>query len=290
MTTTQVPGLFLGKELQNDNIFVDSKIVPLSDITKMPTSSKFSKAIISEGKIVNVISDNYGFLPNEKYFLEVESKLIDADINYVTRSINRDNSHFAVDYILSDENYHIDVKQSDDIITPMLRFTNSYAGGPVSGSFGFFRKVCSNGLHIAQTKVGFKVRHKSTIDSIVLPEIKTLVAKFMDNEFYQLKRKFEVLAETKIVDLSQFVKITAEKLDLFKFEKSEKNPEPSANARFVMDLINTEANKVSAADINLWLGYNAFNQVIHDKFKKSFTEQRNLDKQLFETMLEVAGN
>jgi hypothetical protein len=280
---------FIQSELQNDNIYVDSKIVSLSEISGMPATSKFSKAIISEGKIVNVVSDNYGYLANDKFFYEVEHKLIEADLNYITRSINRDNSHFAVDYILSDEKFHIDVKNSGDMLTPMLRFTNSYAGGPTSGAFGFFRKVCDNGLHVAQSKVGFKIRHKSAIGEIVLPEIKGLVEKFMSNEFYDLKRKFEVLAETKITDLNEFVKYTCTKLDLFKYEKSEKNPEPSANAQFVMDLINTEANRVNATEINGWLGYNAFNQVIHNKMKRSFTEQKNMDAELFETVLEMAN-
>jgi len=290
MLHTEKNRLYLGKELQNDNVFVDANVQDLAKLTGLPTSSKFSKAIVSEGQIVNVVSDNYGFLDNKEFFYEAEHKLIDADINYVTRSINRENKHFAVDYILSDESYHIDLKSGEgDIISPMLRFTNSYAGGPTSGSFGFYRKVCSNGLHIAQTVVGFKIRHKSSIGSIVLPEIKELVARFMDNEFYQLKKKFEVLAETKVANIADFVKFTATKMDLFKFETSEKNPEPSKTARLVMDIMHEEANKVHAKDINLWLGYNAFNQVIHEKLNRSFSEQRNLDGQLFETVLELVN-
>lgn len=294
-TATDAPsistkGSFADLKLRNDEIFVESKIISLAELTGKPTTSRLSKAIISEGQIVNVVSDNYGFLPNEKFFYEVEAKLIESDIKYVTRQINRENSHFAVDYILTDDSFHIDIKDGGDALTPMLRFTNSYAGGPTSGAFGFFRKVCENGLHVAKSQVGFKIRHKSAIGEIVIPEIGSLVTKFMDNEFYQLKRKFEVLAETPITDLADFVKYTCTKLDLFKFEKSEKNPEPSANAQFVMDLINTEANKVNATEINAWLGYNAFNQVIHDKMKRSFTEQKNLDIHLFDTMLELVQN
>lgn len=278
---------FNQEDLRNDNIYVKSNIVSLEELTGLKTGSKCGKAIVSEGKIVSVVSNNYGYMPNDKFFYEVEANLIESDLNYITRSINRDNSHFAVDYILKDERFHIDVKggnKGDDLITPMLRFTNSFAGGPTSGSIGFFRKVCSNGLHVAQSKIGFKIRHKSNLNEVVFPEIKGVVEKFMDNEFYQLKRKFEVLAETPIKDLAGFVKHTCTELDLFNFEISEKNPEPSANARFVMDLINTEANKVSAHEINMWLGYNAFNQIIHDKMKKSFTEQKNLDAKLFEAL------
>ena len=71
------------------------------------------------------------------------------------RSINRDNRSFAVDYILSDENWIVKVKNVNDKLRPMLRFTNSYDGScRTSGHFGFFREVCSNGLHIAQSEIG----------------------------------------------------------------------------------------------------------------------------------------
>lgn len=289
ITNKSADGIFRQEDLRNDNIYVESKIVPLKELTGMPATSKFSHAIVSEGKIVNVVSDRYGFVPNEKFFYEVEANLLGSDINYVTRSINRSDAHFAVDYILADERFHIDIKGGGDLVTPMLRFTNSYGGSPTSGSFGFFRKVCSNGLHIAQSKVGFKMRHKSNVNELVLPEIKGVIEKFMDNEFYQLKRKFEVMAETPIKDLEEFVKFTCTKLDLFKYEKSEKNPEPSAKAQFVIDLVKTEANKVSAQEINTWLGYNAFNQVIHDKMNRSFLEQKNLDTQLFNTVMEFSN-
>lgn len=276
--------------LQKDNVFVTAETKPLDEIAGYPVANKCAKAIISEGKIVSVVSNDYGFLSNEAYFLEIERALMEADIEYETRSINRDNSHFAVDYILCDDRFQVDVKGGTaDKIRPMIRATNSYAGGPTSGRFGFFREVCANGLHVAEMKAGFGVRHKSTITSIVLPEIKSLVEQFTSNEYYELRRKFDVLAERKITNLEEWVKYTCTELDLFKFEKSEKNPdEMSKNAQFIIDLVNVEANAISASDINVWLGYNAFNQFIHQS-GKSFTEQRNLDRQLFNFVTETSN-
>lgn len=181
----------LKHELQNDNVFVKSSIQDLAIITGFPVRKGLENAIISEGSIVNVVSNSYGHLPNERFFAEVEASLIKADINYVTRSINRENRSFAVDYILSDENMLVTVKNGLDKIRPMLRFTNSYDGSnKTSGHFGFFREVCANGLHVATEKVGFSLKHRGEIASIVMPEIRSLTKKFLDNEFYSIHRKF----------------------------------------------------------------------------------------------------
>lgn len=273
------------KVLQQDNVFVNSTIVNLSHLTNMPVRKGLEKAVISENEIVNVVSNSYGHLPNEKFFLEVEQKLIEADIHYVTRSINRENRSFAVDYILNDESYHINIKNGIDKLKPMLRFTNSYDGScKTSGHFGFFREVCSNGLHVSHANIGFSVKHRGNVCEIVLPEIKEIVNKFMDNEFYSLHKKFEVLAEMPLKDLEGFVKITAEKLNLFKFESSEKNPAPSLNARMVIDVIQSEARLLGTKP-NMWLGYNAFNEILHGKLKKTFEAQRSLDAKLFDLVL-----
>lgn len=277
--------------LKQDNVFVDAKIVQLSDLCNgMPVRPGLTKAIVSEGRIVNVISDSYGFVDNRSYFLKVEEALIEADIHYATRSVNRDNRSFSVDYILSDDRYHVKVKSGVDKIMPMLSFTNAYDGsGPCTGRFGFFRMVCQNGLHIAKTNIGFKVRHKRTVNEIVFKGIKDSVARFMDNEYYSLHKKFEHLGERPIVDMHSFVKFTAEKLDLFKFEKGKSSDEvkaPSAKAEQVMNIINREASMLKVQP-NMWLGYNAFNEIIHAS-GQPFQKQRSLDARLFETVMEYA--
>jgi hypothetical protein len=274
--------------LRNDNVYVSSEVKTMKALTGLNSRKGLECAVISEGEIVNVVSDGYGHLPNERFYYEVEHKLIGADIKYDTRSINRDNRSFAVDYILSDESYHINVNNGMDKIKPMLRFTNSYDGScKTTGHFGFFREVCSNGLHVTHTKVGFGVKHRGNIIEIVLPEIKSLVGIFMDNEFYSLHKKFEILAERPITDLKDFVKYVCDKTDLFQYESSEKNPDPSLNARMVMDTVYREAGLLGVQP-NLWLGYNAFNELLHSKLKKPFEAQKTLDGKLFETVLSLS--
>lgn len=274
--------LNLKSALQNDNVYVTSSLISLAASTGFPVRKGLEKAVVSEGQIVNVVSGSYGHLPNEKFFYSVEEKLINAGIEYKTRSINRENRSFAVDYILQDEKMIVNIKNGKDKIVPMLRFTNSYDGScKTSGHFGFFREVCSNGLHVSHTNVGFSVKHRGNIAEVVLPEIGSLVTKFMDNEFYSLRHKFEVLAERPITDLNEFVKMTSKELKLFKYESSEKNADPSLNARTVIETIEKEASMLGTG-ANMWLGYNAFNELLHGKLKKTFEQQKNIDRKLFE--------
>ncbi len=274
---------------QTDEVFVKSEVKSLSEITGYPTRKGLTKAIISEGKIVNIVSNSYGHLPNEKYFNLVEENLINSEIDFVTRSFNRDNASFAVDYILNDESFTVNVKNGMDKIKPMLRFTNSYDGScKTSGHFGFFREVCNNGLHIATSEVGFSVKHKGNIAEFVLPEIKQLINKFIDNEYFSLQRKFDILAETPIFNVDEFIKETAEKFNLFKYESSDKNPSPSLNARIVKDIMVREGDLL-AQNANLWHGYNAFNEILHDKLKKPFGAQREIDNKIFDYLVESAN-
>lgn len=276
--------------LQTDNIYPTTSVRSLESLTGMPCRRGLTKAVLSGGEIVNVVSDRYAHLANEQFFLEVERQLIESDVNYIARTINRENRSFVADYILQDENFEINIKNGMDKLKPMLRFTNSYDGScKTAGHFGFFRQVCSNGLHVGQTAFGFKVKHTGNMAQVVLPKITELIRKFMDNEFYSLHRKFEVLAETPIKDVREFVKVTAEHFNLFQYESSEKNPAPSLNARLVEDAMRREANLLSTPP-NLWLGYNAFNEVLHGKLKKTFTNQHALDAQIFNHALALAEN
>jgi hypothetical protein len=255
----------------------------------MPVRKGMEQVVVSDGQIVNVVSDVYGHLPNENFFIVVEEKLINAGVEYDTRSINRGNRSFAVDYILNDARYDIVVANGKDIIKPMLRFVNSYDGSSkTSGSFGYFRQVCTNGLHIAETKMSFAVKHKGSICEFVLPEIETLTNAFLNNEYYSLKPKAEFLSGKVISDVQKFVKAVCDETKIFKFEKSDKNPEPSLNSSIVFDGIMAEAKYLNV-EPNMWLGYNAFNEILHTKFVKSFDVQKTFDAKVFETIYQMAN-
>jgi hypothetical protein len=268
-----------------DNVFVTNEVVQMQELVGMPTRKGLEQGIVSNGKLVNVVSKSYGHLPNEVFFLEAERKLIDADIYYKSRSINRDDRSFAVDYVLADDRYKIEVKGDKDILFPMLRFTNSYDGSnKTSGSFGMYRKVCDNGLCIAQTQIGFSVKHTGSIAEIVLPKLDELVANFMDNEFFSLKKKFDLLAEARVLNVEKYVQDINKKLSLIKYEASDKNPAPSLNARFILDVVNRETKQLNTKP-NKWIVYNAFNELLHNKLQKTFDQQKTIDERLFDLIL-----
>lgn len=286
---------YISKSIRKDDVFVTSELVSLSELTGKPVRKGMEQAVISNGKIVNVVSTSYGHLPNEDFFAKAEIAIIEAGLKYETRSINREDRQFVVDYVLMDDSFVVKMKsgldkgktRQVDEIRPMLRFANSYDGMlKASGSFGFYRLVCTNGLMVAQEMVNFRLLHKGQIAEVAIPKIGELVEKFISNEYYELSKKFEVLAERAIKadELEGWVKMVADKTGIFTFEKSAKNPEPSLNARMVIEGVQREAALLEV-EPNQWLGYNAFNEVLHDKLKKGFDKQKQLDQKLFETVL-----
>lgn len=272
--------------LTKDNVYPQVIIKDLSELTGLPVRRGIEKAIISGGALVNTVSKSYGLLKNEDFFFEVESQLDEAGIKYETRSVNRENRSFAVDYILNDPSYVIKVKNSKDEIIPMIRCVNSYDYScKTAGYFGFFRKVCNNGLHVNdKSMLSFTMKHRGDVGTLVLPKIKNLVEQFIANEYYSLSKRFEVLAERPILSLEGWVSATAQKTGLFKFQKSEKNAEPSLNASLVIETIEKEAALLGIRP-NAWLGYNAFNELLHGKLKKTFDQQIKLDEKLFNAIL-----
>ena len=278
-------------KMQQDDLFPASEMKSIQELTGLPGRKGMEMLIVSGGTVVNAVSKDYGHMLNENFFLKVEEKLIENDIHYKTRSINRDNRSFICDYIIDDDNFIVEMKSNGtkkfgerDIIRPMMRFITSYDGSCMTGgNFGFFRQVCANGLNVGQAISGFSVRKTSGVHELVLPEINELINKFMDNEFFSLKKKFEKLINVPIRSNEKFVKIICDKTKLFKFEKSDKNPEPSVNAQIILDIMKNE-QKTLGQDSSLWLGYNAFNSLIHNKLSRSFDEQKKLDEKVFETI------
>lgn len=288
-----IPERAMFKVPQNDNVYVDNKVIKMADLydangNKIVPRKGYEHGIISNGKLVNVVSDGYGHLPNEQFFLKMEEKLEDANIRYDMRSYNRDDCAFAVDFILSDDSFHVKVKKGMDMIKPMLRLATSYVGGKAIGYFGHWREICANTMHISTTEIQFGIRHSGNIVEVVMPKIDELMSKFMDNEYYSIHKKFEVLAETSVEDIEEFVKMTATDLKLFQFEKSAKNSEPSQHAQVVMEIMGREA-RVLGVQPNLWLGYNAFNEFIANHLKMPFEKIRKTDVQIFDYVSEMAN-
>jgi hypothetical protein len=275
------------QNLQQDEIFVSNEMKSLRSITQMESRRGLENAIISNGKIVNVVSNSYGHIPNQFFFKKAEEMLTDAKLNYHKRTINRNDRPFITDFII-DDNSQFSVKNKEDLILPMLRFKNSYDGSEkTSGHFGFYRKVCSNGLHVSQAEIEFSIKHNKNNTNLIMPRLNNLFDKFLDNEFYTITKKFDQMKEFKIINTKEFVKAILDKTKLFRYECSDKNDNPSKKSREVIEILNCEALLLNE-EPNLWLGYNAFNAVLHGVLKKSFSQQERLDKKLFNEVYAMA--
>ncbi len=273
--------------LQQDEIYVSSEMKSLKSLTQIESRRGLENAIISNGKIVNVVSNSYGHVPNELFFKRAEQMLTDENINYHKRSINRDDRSFIIDFIIEDKN-QFELKNEEDLILPMLRFKNSYDGSEkTSGHFGFYRKVCSNGLHVSQAEIEFSIKHSKNNTDLIMPRLNGLFDKFLNNEFYTIVKKFEKMKDFKIIDIKEFVKAILDKTKLFRYECSDKNENPSKKSREVLETLNYEALLLNE-EPNLWLGYNAFNSILHSTLKKTFSQQEKWDKKLFNEIYEMA--
>ena len=273
--------------LQQDEVFVSAQLRPLEELTGMPSRKGMEQAIVSNGKIVNIVSKRYGHIPNELFFGKAEERVIKTGLEYRRQTINRSDRSFSMDFVLTDST-QFSVGHRKDTILPMLRFTNSYDGSErTSGHFGFYRMVCSNGLHVARTEIGFSIKHHRNSVNLIMPELEGLFRKFMDNEFYTISDRFHQMMSVELLDTKEFVREVLHRTQLFRYECSDRNDEPSKRAREVIEILDNEAVQLGTTP-NLWLGYNAFNAVLHRSLKRSFSRQERLDKQLFETIYEMA--
>jgi hypothetical protein len=275
-----------------NDVFVNASMLPLQTILDplfdlKVGSGAVENAIISNGKIVNLVSNSYGFISNQDFFGGFKNMLESEHINFEMIQKNYNDSQFTVDFILDGELFvkqnNYTAKLTKDMLKPKLRLTNSYDGKVnLSGYFGFFRQVCSNGLHVSKNELAFKIRRTEKNMEIVFPSMAQMLQDYKSNEMVTLFRKFEVLAEKTIQksELNDVVKNLSK--GIFMFEKSEKNTDLSINADFVMNVIAKESDTLNTKP-NAWIVYNAINEFIYsdERNKKTDSQRRELDVKLF---------
>jgi hypothetical protein len=127
------------------------------------------------------------------------------------------------------------------------------------------------------------MKHNRNAEELIIPKLQQLFQKFLDNEYYEVLGKFEQMKTIEIIDTKKFVRTLLQEIKLFRYECSDTNEEPSKKSREVLEILDAETVLLGQKP-NLWLGYNAFNSVLHNNLKKSFTQQEQLDKKLFETI------
>lgn len=265
------------KALKQDNVYTEVSLQPTSQLVGMTTTSRLSHAVISNGKLVNVVSDRYALIENQQLYTAVEERLINADVEYKTSSNNKNDCSFAVDYILENGTQRIGDK---DIIKPLFRFTNSYDGTcKTQGTFGLYRQVCSNGLHIAVSEIEFNFKHTKNNASILMPRLDELIKHYLETEYYELNKKINHLSDV-VIDPVMFTKDVCNSSKIISYTKNKRNDEVSDYANRVINTILSEASILNV-EPSAWLGYNAFNEVLHNEMNFTFNVKQEKDAELF---------
>ena len=123
--------------LQQDEIFIPSAIKSFESITGIKSRRGLENVIVSNGKIVNVVSKSYGHIPNELFFHKAEQLLVDANLKYRKRTINRNDRSFVMDFIIDNDNlFELKNKQDLSIIRGLYLY-----GHPGSGKTTFIENL-----------------------------------------------------------------------------------------------------------------------------------------------------
>ena len=308
--------IFLNRENQNDNVFGSVEMVDTKDFFGgREVASKMDKVIISNNRVVHTCSPSYGLLPNQDFFGKMEEELKLEGLQFKTRSFNHNDSRFSVDYILDDDSKIITVNDQrnngiDDTIVPMIRLTNSYDGSlKTAGYLGFFRKICHNGLHMTTTQLEFKVKHTKGKMKLFIPNIEQLVQNFLSNEMFSIQDKIQKM-QTHFIDEKQienWIKELAkqervwidnsEESYLKRLQKAEQSgkdiskvspAKESPNIETVKSILIRDA-ETTGVEPNAWLLYSAFNEFIHSNTSQVFTNQKELDTKVFNSIADIVG-
>ena len=308
--------IFLNREDQNDNVFGTVEMFDTKEFFGgREVASKLDKVIISNNKVVHTCSPSYGLLANQDFFGKMEEELVLEGLNFKTRSFNHNDSRFSVDYILNDESKIITVNDQrnngiDDTIVPMIRLTNSYDGSlKTAGYLGFFRKICHNGMHMTTTQLEFKVKHTKGKMNLFIPNIEQLVQRFLSNEMFFIQDKIQKMKthfidekqiESWIKELAKQDRVWADNSEenyLMRLRKAEESgkdiskvapAKESPNIEIVKNILIRDAES-TGVEPNAWLLYSAFNEFIHSNTSQVFTNQKELDTRVFNSVAEIAG-
>jgi hypothetical protein len=274
------------KKQINEDIFIEAEMVDFKTATGYESRQGYENVIIAENKIVNVVSNSYGFISNQNFFRNFEGILMDEGINFQAKYKNVENQQFVADYILDGEQ-KVGTYKGTDLIQPKIRLQNSYDGKLLlSGYFGFFRQVCSNGLHTHKNELAFKIKRTQNNLLATPDKLVQMLDEYRNNTMIEIKSIFDELSKVELTDLNKAVRELSEKVDILTF--ANKKDIPTEKAVAVIDTIRRESNELKTKP-NAWLLYNAFNELLYNdelNFKNEGM-RKDLDMKLF---AEVQGS
>jgi hypothetical protein len=268
---------------------------------EMPCNKEYSKRVVGQLNggdfLLNQCSDVYKLIENKEIFPKIEDVLNGAGIEYNVTYRHINHVRFYADFEITDTRFGYKMKDTMDVIRPMLRTQHSYNGLTKYGIvFGYFRLVCSNGLTIpvAEMKeynLSIVGKHTEVIVKS-FDELQNVLQRFVKEAATitnAIVSKYEVLrsrvratekdVENRITEIFEYMKMSL--VDNAKFN--------TMNA--IMMTIREEAGQMGYnGQFNDWLIYNAINQYLNDDSRNIATPEIRMakDSKIFEYMLTYA--
>ena len=269
------------------------KIAPISEELGVNSISSTEFGIFAkingEAKhtLLNVCSDIYELVENEKIFPAIETILRTAGIEFEVTYKMIDFSRFYADYTLKVGG--VSVGNRKDKIFPIIRVTHSYNGLlKYKITFGWFRLICTNGLVVPvegkeEQNISIVGKHTKQI----LESLKTLLEKvktFTKNTD-KYSEKFEVMADRSVKNWEDRI-----------IEVMAASGVGKRGFTQIAERVNFESEKLYDGKVNDWLLYNGFNYHIFNavtKEGKPYDTAPNLrhdqDRKVFDTLFKNKG-
>jgi len=262
------------------------------------TNKPLEKAVVgrvdSDGLLfINYCSKQYNLIPNREIFPEVERILDEKELEYKATYQHIDYERFYAKYLITDKTYSYTMKDTTDVIMPVLNVQHSY-NGLTKGRFvfGYHRLVCTNGLTIPveemkQFNLQIVCKHTESMHKHLLRLKEMLI--FFTNNAQNVKEtithKFEILGDNWIADPVKRIEEVLKATGIVAVENNKFN-----TANYLMDLISQESALVGYKATNDWLIYNAINQYINDDSRNIAVPEKRQenDAKVLEYMLMTA--
>lgn len=249
--------------------------------------------------LLNQCSDVYVLIENKDIFPKIEEVLNNAGIKYDVTYKHINHARFYADFDISDSRFGYMMKDTFDVIRPMLRVQHSYNGlTKYKIVFGYFRLVCSNGLTIPveemkEFNLSIIGKHTEVIVKS-FDQLQEILHHFV-NEAKEITsaivNKYEVL-RSRVYSTEKEVEARIE--EIFKHMKMALVDNSKFNTMNVlMETIRKEANDTKLGyngQLNDWLIYNSINRYLNDDSRNIATPETRMDKdsKIFEYMLQYA--
>lgn len=276
-----------------DQLLFPVKIAPISEELGINSISSTEFGIFAningekKSTLLNVCSDIYELVENDKIFPAIEEILRTAAIDFDVTYKMIDFSRFYADYTLKVGG--VSVGNRKDKIFPIIRVTHSYNGLlKYKITFGWFRLICTNGLVVPvegkeEQNISIVGKHTKQI----IQSLATLMekVKHFTKNTDKYSEKFEVLADRSVKNWEDRI-----------IEVMAASGVGKRGFTQIAERINLESDTLYDGKVNDWLLYNGFNYHIFNavtKEGKPYDTAPNLrhdqDRKVFDTLFKYKG-